>query len=112
MATNSQFLFSIIVFYGILFVALSFYGSTLYDLEAGNEQVRADLEAQKDGAGLSETIWINIGLFILNVFSPLMPIYAGISSLPFWFNAILFTPILIITIWIIVVTIIPGVSDA
>lgn len=112
MATNSQFLFSVIVFYGFLLVLLHFYGNSLYDIEDGVNTFIADLESKRAEAGFWESIWLNIGIFVASVSAPLMPIYMGVSALPFWFNAILFTPILIISIWIVVITIIPGVSDA
>lgn len=112
MATNTQFLFGIIVFYGILAVTLSLYGNSLYDIEGGTSEAISNIENQKADAGFWESIWINISIFSLKAFSFLIPIYIGISALPSWFNIILFTPLLIITVWTIVITLVPFFNDA
>jgi len=110
-ATNSQFLFSILVFYGILAVALSFYGQSQYDLEeSGIQQQINQLEARKAEAGFWETIWINIALFGLGIVNFLMPVWFGIAGLPVWFSIILFAPLTIITIWLILIIAIPAVG--
>lgn len=112
MATNTQFIFSIIVFYGILGVLLGAYGNTLYDVDEGAVSIISNLEEQKADAGIWETIWLNISIFSINAFSWLLPVFVGIGSLPFWFNAILFGPLFAIMVWTIIITLVPFFNDA
>ena len=107
--TKTGVLLSVIVFYALIFVGLSFYGSTLdnYGLIEDDativdtENPYANIITEDDiDSGTAKTI---------NKFPAFkdVSIVKAIVDLPGWLNAIIFTPLFVILLWVILTSFIP-----
>ena len=92
--SNTNIIFSMILFYAILGVFLILFGDpSIQVYEDPNWVVEWNTRLQSGDAGFWETIFRNIVLFVWGVVSFALKFFYAVTGLPWWLNAILFAPL-------------------
>jgi hypothetical protein len=110
--TNVQFLFSLLVFWNILIVTTGIVSASI--AVSGDEAtINETIEGIQAEAGFFQTIFLWVALFLINTLGleTIGMLYLGFAVLPTWLNAMLFVPLTFITIFTLVVILIPMVGN-
>lgn len=98
--SNAGLVFSIILFYSVIFLLLYDYGSDKY-----YSNVNLETSIAKDGDNAPswfEKIPIISGFFSFFKFFVFLRIMGfAVSGIPFWMNTLIFTPLILLIGWII-----------
>jgi hypothetical protein len=99
---NTQIVFGMVVFYGILAVLLTLYGNSAYGVAEDPAWVNEwNSRLESDETGFWERTFINIVLFFWGIISFALNFFYVVSGMPWWLNTILFVPLGIMATFIV-----------
>jgi len=100
--SNTNIVFGMILFYGILGVFLILFGNPAYSVQENPAWVNEwNDRLQSDDVGFWENIFINIVLFIWGVLSFALRFFYVVAGMPWWLNAIIFTPLVAMSFYLV-----------
>ena len=107
--TNTGIFFGFLVFWTVLISLTGIVsGSILLNANEGN--ISSALDSVSSEGGFFSVIFVWIANFLINTlgFEGIGTVYLGFASLPDWLNAMLFIPMVFMTVWVVVISLIPG----
>jgi len=100
--SNTSIIFSMMLFYGILGVLLIFFANPdIQVYENPDWVVEWNQRLDSGMAGFWESVFKTIVLWAWGIFSFALKFFYAVTGMPWWLNAILFTPLIAMSFYLV-----------